>query len=153
MGEQENRKLNDPSTPLRSSMDLVDDDMYSSRESLQKQLHPPYTRGQVFQIDDDNDVPSFNASSDPSNWITRICLTTSEQQRTRWQSSRSKRRPKRKRKRNKNRKTRRMPIDCAMPTPTTTSPFSFPKIRGSTSSSRTRRPTAAKVTRPKAPPS
>lgn len=53
--EQENRKLNDPSTPLRSSIDLVDDDdMYSSRESVHKGSHGAfYARDQAFQIDDD----------------------------------------------------------------------------------------------------
>ena len=51
--EQESRKLNDPSTPLRSSIDLVDDDMYSSRESVHKPHGAFYARDQVFQIDDD----------------------------------------------------------------------------------------------------
>ena len=51
--EQESRKLNDPSTPLRSSIDLVDDEMYSSRESLHKSHGAYYARDQAFQIDDD----------------------------------------------------------------------------------------------------
>merc|ERR1712071_421411 len=151
--EQENRKLNDPSTPLRSSMDLVDDDMYSSRESLQKQLHPPYTRGQVFQIDDDNDVPSFNASSDAfeldhSNLPHNVRAAEDSMAKQPLQEEAQEEEEE-----EQESEDEEMPIDCAMPTPTTTSPFSFPKIRGSTSSSRTRRPTAAKVTRPKAPPS